>query len=594
MSPPTVGPPASRVRRRHRPRDGPARSSSGPARSVATPRLRTARRQFVANALPTFALLVAFDVAVVLQRFLVARVFALAFLLLVPGVLIVATSRTRPASGAVRLALVVAASTGFLMVAALGSSLVLPHLGVAQPLSRGSMVVLVNEVLGLLTLLVARVREPIASLLEDRVPSAGQVAVVLAFGALPLAAVGAAEAVNHGAGPAPAVVVLVASGLLLVGLLFASGAPAALGAVHRSLRGGRHGRLLVLVQRRPALRLGHPAGVPGLLRDDAGGVLDSGRSRRPVPGDAQHHRAAGRAGPGHRDLRRLAPARRRPAALRLLPRDGVLRRRALGVADGGVRRGGIRRRAAGVRAADAGDHATGGRAPLLRRAGRGRVRRRPARAVPPDRRAARRLRAGGHALLDRVRHVARARRSRGSPTASSGSCAVGGRPARAPRRVLVAWVVLGILGFTIFWNFGVTHSSSNVLRFAEQAAERGPEFLPSSQGRSLLAPMAAGQRAHSTSPARSTPQRVALIYDAGRALAERVPGGRHERLPREERRSRARSPAGCPRRRRSTRCCSSSSSQGLVAVTALGMVVFAWRRRRDRDRARSNSRSSAS
>ena len=138
-------------------------------------RRQAARRQYVANLLPTFALLVAFDVAVVLNRFLAARVFAVAFLLLMPGALLVASSRFRPANGAVRLALVVAASVAFLMVAAVASSVVLIRLGVAQPLSRGPMVVVVNEVLGLLVLVVARVREPIAALLEDRVPTVRQV-----------------------------------------------------------------------------------------------------------------------------------------------------------------------------------------------------------------------------------------------------------------------------------------------------------------------------------------------------------------------------------------------------------------------------------
>ncbi len=185
-------------------------------------RRRAAQREYVENLIPTFALLVAFDVAVVLNRFLAARVFALAFLLLVPGTLLVATCRARPANGGVRLALVVAASVTFLMVAAVAGSFVLPSFGVAQPLARGPMVVLVNEVLGLLALLVARAREPIASVLDHRVPRLGQVVTALAIGALPFAAAGAAEAVNHGLGPAPAIAVLVASGLLLVGLLFAA------------------------------------------------------------------------------------------------------------------------------------------------------------------------------------------------------------------------------------------------------------------------------------------------------------------------------------------------------------------------------------
>ena len=129
------------------------------ARRVEVPtrrdRRHTARRQYAANAVPTFVLLVAFDAAVMLNRYLAARVFALAFLLLVPGALLVASVRSRPANGAVRLALVVAASTGFLMVAALASSVVLVRLGVAQPLSRGPMVVIINYAVAFMTLFVA-------------------------------------------------------------------------------------------------------------------------------------------------------------------------------------------------------------------------------------------------------------------------------------------------------------------------------------------------------------------------------------------------------------------------------------------------------
>ncbi len=109
------------------------------------------------------------------------------------------------------------------MVAALGASFVLIRVGVAEPLARGPMVVLVNEVFGRAGAdRRAGAGEPIAGLLEDRVPNPRQVMAGVALAALPLAAAGAAASVNHGAGPMLAMVVLVASGVLLLGLLVAS------------------------------------------------------------------------------------------------------------------------------------------------------------------------------------------------------------------------------------------------------------------------------------------------------------------------------------------------------------------------------------
>ena len=466
------------------------------------------------NAFPTFVLLVAFDVAVVASGFLAARVFALAFLLVVPGVLLVATSPVRPANGAVRLALVVAASTGFLMLAALGTSLLLHGSGVAQPLSRGPLVLMVNGMLGLLAVLVARIREPIASLLDYRVPSASQVAVGGALMLLPLASAAAAEAVNHGAGPRPAVAVLVAAGSLLVGLLFASGrvpgwvlsaglyAVAVAVVYSYSFSGDRlfgwdiqqefrafsltmqagswspavHGdpyRAMLSITVLPVV-LGRLTGISGIsvlrvvdpLLFAFFPVLVYAVAARWVSRTAAFAAAAF-------VVVQLAFAQQLPAITR---QEVALLFFAVLVAvafddDLPVKYRRVVVLLAGCTLAFT-HYSTAYVTSLVL--------------------------VFAWLAYCLFRHMRRRQ---------------GDRSARR-RRVLSAWVVFGILGFTIFWNFGVTHSSSNVLRFASQAAERGPEFLPSSQGRSLLLRWLQGN-----APQRITGEeyaaRVALIYHAG-------------------------------------------------------------------------------
>ena len=143
----------------------------------------------------------------------------------------------------------------------------------------------------------------------------------------------------------------------------------------------------------------------------------------------------------------------------------------------------------------------------------------------------------------------------------------------------MAWVVLGILAFTIFWNFGVTQSTGNVTRFAEQAAERGPEFLPSSQGRSLLIRWLQGNAPHKISGERYA-ERVGLIYDATAPWLNSYPKTITDEYPVHN--------ADVPKLVGPLPAAGALNSvllivvsQGLVIVTALGMIVFAWRRRRD-------------
>jgi len=536
---------------------------------------RADRRRLATNMLPTFALLLAFDAAVVMNRFLVARVFALAFLFLIPGVVLVALSRTRPTSGAVRLALVVAASTGFLMVVALANSLLLPRFGIAQPLARGPMVVAINEILAVLVFLVARVREPIASVLEDRVPSVGQVLTFSALALLPLAAAGAAEAVNHGSGPTPMVTVLVASGALIVGLLFASAR-----LPHWVLCTGLYAVALTVVfsyslsadrlfgwdiqQELRALSVTMRAGSwsPAAVQGDPYRAMLS-ISALPVG-------LANLTGVSVISLLRVVypmlfaffPLMVYSVATRWVSRTAAFAAAAFVVVQlpfaqqmPAITRQEVALLFFGVLVAVAFDDEL----PVRYR-----------RVV---------VLLAGMALA--VTHYS---------TAYVTSLALVGawlafglvqlvRRRVRHRRVLAGWVVLGILAFTIFWNFGVTQSSSNVLRFAQQAAERGPEFLPSGEGRSLVAKWLVGN-----APQRITGEeyatRVDLIYDTTAPWLNAYPNDVVDAHP-------VRNAAAPVVTGRLPAVAAANSlllivvSQGLVVVTALGIVAFAWRRRRE-------------
>lgn len=539
------------------------------------------RRQRIMNAVPTFALLLLFDISVVLHRYLAARVFALAFLLLMPGVLIVAACRARPANSAVRLSLVVAASVAFIMVAALGSSLLLPVFGVAHPLAAGPMVVLVNEVLGFTTLFVARSCEPISSLLDARVPTARQVVTGAALAMLPLASAGAAEAVNHGQGSAPAVAVLVASGLLMVGLLFASArvpqwvlcaglyAVAVTVVYSYSFAGDQlfgwdiqeefrafsvtmqaglwtpavHGdpyRAMLSITALPVV-LARVTGISGISLLRAVDpllfaffpVLVYCVAARWVSRTASFAAASF-------VVVQLAFAQQMPAITRqevALLFFGVLVAIAFD-ADLPVRYRQVVVLLAGCALAVT-HYSTAYVTSLVL------------------------VCAWLVYVLARLVRLVRSR----------------ARPRTTPRtRVMTAWVVLGILAFTIYWNFGVTHSSDNVLRFAQQVSERGPEFLPNSQGRSLLLRWLQGNAPQEIT-GESFAVREALIYKAGAPWLNAYPASITDAFPVKN----ANVPpvvgvvpaAGAAESRLLV-----VVSQGLVGLTALGMVMFAWRRRR--------------
>ena len=138
------------------------------------------------RAAPTATLLLLFNLAVALDTWLVARVFGVVFLLLVPGALIAATSRTRPNDGAVRLALAATASAVYLMLVALAADITLPLVGVDEPLARMPLLIVVDLSLAVMLLAVGRRRDPLAVLFGTRTPSLKQVGLAAALGGAPV------------------------------------------------------------------------------------------------------------------------------------------------------------------------------------------------------------------------------------------------------------------------------------------------------------------------------------------------------------------------------------------------------------------------
>lgn len=194
---------ASNARRRER-----ARRPSGTALAAAY------------NALPTLVLLCSFDGAVVLAGVIAARVYGVAFLCVVPGTVLNSLFRFRPRSASLRLAWAVATSLLSLMLLGLAYSFLLPHVGIAVPLRTWPVVAGVN----VLTIgaLVAQCRrqDPLEALLVGTRARAQDIAVMLSFYLLPLAAIAGAERLNNGAGSLVAVGALAASGVAIV-VLFA-------------------------------------------------------------------------------------------------------------------------------------------------------------------------------------------------------------------------------------------------------------------------------------------------------------------------------------------------------------------------------------
>lgn len=531
------------------------------------------------RALPTAVLILLFNVSLSLDELLVARVFAVGFILLIPGALLISTSRFRPSELAVRLALAVSASALYLMLIAVAADLLLPGLGITEPLGRRPLLLLVNASLAVLLLLGARHREPLVVLFGSRPPTLRHIAIVGALAALPALSAAGAQAVDQGRGPTLAIGALVVCGVLLVGMLFATERvpewfvragifAVAVAMVYSFTFSGdllygwdiqqefqafsatMHSKVwLAEVDQDPYRAMLSITALPTVLAQLTGmsgvslfrGVFPLLFAFFPV-------------------LVYVVAGRWLPRAAGFAAAAFVIVQLAFAQQIPAITRQEIALVFFGVLVAIVFDD-----------------------ALPVSYRRTVAVIAGATLAFT---HYSTAYVT---SLAMLGAWVIGsvvrlwGRRSRDAQRILVLPVVIGILGFTVFWNFGATRSSENVLRFTEQMAERGPEFLPSGDGTSMVSRWLTGN-----APQRITGEeygrRVALIYETNAPWLNGYAAELVDGYPVSD----ARSPqlAGVlPAARGPHAALLVVASQFFVAATSLGILVFAWQRRRERSSA---------
>lgn len=205
--------------------------SGAPAPLAWRERVAEVRRQFdtppVANVVSAAILLAVFNVAQLADMTYAARLYSLAFLLLVPGTLLLALTSSRPHEASVRIAWALGMSILVLIVLGLVYSLVLPHLGAARPLRTGPLLLGVDVIcLGALVAGWGR-SDPLGYLTSLRVPRRREVLEVLGVAAVPLLACGGALQLNNGrSGALAVVVVLLVAALIARAFLCREDAPA--------------------------------------------------------------------------------------------------------------------------------------------------------------------------------------------------------------------------------------------------------------------------------------------------------------------------------------------------------------------------------
>ncbi|MCU1495363.1 MAG: hypothetical protein JWO62_3127 [Acidimicrobiaceae bacterium] len=166
--------------------------------------------------LPVAVLIAAFNLTQLANGAFAARLYDLAFLLVVPGTAVVSLTRARPREVSVRIAWSVGASILLLMFLGLVESIVLPHLGIARPLSSWPLVVGV-DVVTIASLAAHGARhDPLDFILLGRVPRSAEIAFAVVLALLPVAAMAGAERLNNGESGVLSIVVLVAAGVLLL------------------------------------------------------------------------------------------------------------------------------------------------------------------------------------------------------------------------------------------------------------------------------------------------------------------------------------------------------------------------------------------
>jgi len=539
----------------------------------------SALRDLLGRAAPTAVLLGVFNLAVLFDGFLVARVFAIAFLLVVPGAVLIAAGRLRPNDGAVRLSLAAAASVMFLMVVAVVADLGLPLLGVAEPLARSSMLTMIDATLLIVLVVAARRDDPLEYLLGTRLPTWTQIVVAALLAMVPLTAAAGAQLVNHVGDPTLAISALVVAGALLIGVLVtAERVPgwivkATLYAVAVTViySYSFSGDLLFgwdIQQEFQAFSTTMQANAWYSTVD--GDPYRAMLSITVLP--AVITNLTGMSGVSlFRGVYPLLfasfPVLVYVVATRWLPRVAAFAAAAFVVAQlafsqqlPAIARQEVALVFFGVLVAIAFDD-----------------------AMTISQRRSIALAAGASLALTHY--------STAYVTAlvlvtawAIGTLVRIVRRRERPPRVFVAWVVFGILGCTVAWNFGVTSSSENVLRFTDQVAERGPEFLPSAEGRSLV-----GRWLSGNAPQRITGKeyasREALIFDSGAPWLNAYPISVTADYPVAE----AQTPmvgGPLPRARDVQPAMLAVVSQAVAALTALGMLAFSWQRRSDWSSAR--------
>ncbi len=180
-------------------------------------------RTRIANVAPLIVMIGLFNASVFADMTMASRLYALVFMLVVPGLAIVSLTPMRPERLSVRIGWSLGVSMLLLMVMGVVYSFSLPHLGVSRPISQWPVVIGVDSVT--LAALVAHRgrRDPLDYLFRGAVPTKLQVAVAMALFLVPLAASAGAELLNNGRGTVLAVAVQVGVGILLAALFFSSG-----------------------------------------------------------------------------------------------------------------------------------------------------------------------------------------------------------------------------------------------------------------------------------------------------------------------------------------------------------------------------------
>lgn len=177
----------------------------------------TRARPWWRNGLPFAVLLLAFNLAMVVDTSFAGRIYAVAFLLVVPGTVLLSSSPVAPRESSVRIAWAIGASLLFIMLLGLAYSLILPHLGMARPLGRWPVVDGVDVLTLASVAAQVRRRDPLQYVLRDHLPSGIELAVAAVLALLPIGAIAGAERLNNGDSGVIALIDLVGVGVVLVG-----------------------------------------------------------------------------------------------------------------------------------------------------------------------------------------------------------------------------------------------------------------------------------------------------------------------------------------------------------------------------------------